>query len=240
MPKLVVSGATLACSMGSSPAKLSVLPTNETYGGSNPAATVQDMKPQVNLAPFGMCQSPINPQVAAATAAASGRAHSPAVRSRCRGPVDAGLEERGHHRRRSRGAVGRMQVRLPVGRNHPGPGRGADGDRGRLSMVLAEGWRMFPMRKRDALRLVVLPAIRRGCPCSDGSHLRAVVKGASVPSNPKTDLSLVRFTPSLRGASRHPMTHDVPTGAREIDDKSWATPARDARPTRFQGSRAHD
>jgi uncharacterized protein DUF4280 len=72
MPKLVVNGATLACSMGSSPAKLSVLPGDETYGGSNPAATVQDMKPGVNLAPFGMCSSPSNPQVAAATAAALG------------------------------------------------------------------------------------------------------------------------------------------------------------------------
>jgi len=72
VPKLVVQGATLACSMGSSPSTLSVLPTNETYGGSNPVATVQDMKPQVNLAPFGMCQSPLNPQVAAATAAAAG------------------------------------------------------------------------------------------------------------------------------------------------------------------------
>jgi hypothetical protein len=72
MPKLVVQGATLACSMGSSPSSLSVLPTNETYGGSNPAATVQDMKPEVNIASFGMCQSPANPQVAAATAAAMG------------------------------------------------------------------------------------------------------------------------------------------------------------------------
>lgn len=72
MPRLVVSGATLVCSMGTSPSRLSVLPTNETYGGSNPAATVQDMKPEVNLAPFGMCQSPINPQVAAATSAAGG------------------------------------------------------------------------------------------------------------------------------------------------------------------------
>jgi hypothetical protein len=70
--KLVVNGATLVCSMGTSPSTLSVLGTNATYGGTNPAATVQDMKPQVNLAPFGMCQSPLNPQVAAATAAAAG------------------------------------------------------------------------------------------------------------------------------------------------------------------------
>jgi hypothetical protein len=73
MAKLVVQGATLMCSMGSSPSKLSVLPTNATFEGTtNPAATVQDMKPTVNLAPFGMCQSPINPQVSAATSAAAG------------------------------------------------------------------------------------------------------------------------------------------------------------------------
>jgi Domain of unknown function (DUF4280) len=70
--KLVVHGATLTCSMGSSPSKLSVLPANETYSGSNPAATAQDMKPQVNIAPFGACASPTNPQVAAATSAAGG------------------------------------------------------------------------------------------------------------------------------------------------------------------------
>ena len=72
MGKLVVDGAILACSMGSSPSKLSVPPTNETYGGPTPAATVQDMKAEANMAPFGMCQSPINPQVSAATSAAAG------------------------------------------------------------------------------------------------------------------------------------------------------------------------
>jgi hypothetical protein len=72
MPKLVVRGATLTCSMGSAPSSVSILPTNQTYGGSNPAATVLDMKPTVNIAPFGMCQSPLNPQVASATAAAGG------------------------------------------------------------------------------------------------------------------------------------------------------------------------
>jgi hypothetical protein len=72
MPKLVVQGATLSCSMGNAPAKLAVLPTNMTFGGSVPAATVQDMQPMVNIPSFGMCMSPSNPQVAAATAAASG------------------------------------------------------------------------------------------------------------------------------------------------------------------------
>ena len=46
MAKLVVQGATLVCAMGSGPSNLSVASTNETYLGSSPAATVQDMKPE--------------------------------------------------------------------------------------------------------------------------------------------------------------------------------------------------
>ena len=73
MPKLVVQGASLTCSMGNAPSQLSVLPANMVNGPSSmTAATVQDSKPNVNLMPFGMCMSPSNPQVAAATAAALG------------------------------------------------------------------------------------------------------------------------------------------------------------------------
>src|SRR5262245_31638919 len=72
MPKLVVHGALLQCSMGMSPSSLSVLPTNKLEGAQQNAATVQDYTPMVNISPFGMCQSPANPQVAAATAAAMG------------------------------------------------------------------------------------------------------------------------------------------------------------------------
>jgi hypothetical protein len=43
-----------------------------TDEGDAPIATVNDFQPVVNIAPFGMCQSPANPQVAAATAAAMG------------------------------------------------------------------------------------------------------------------------------------------------------------------------
>jgi hypothetical protein len=70
--KLVVKGAQLSCSMGTSPSSLTVLPLNATTGDGNDAANIQDMKPNVNIAPFGMCQSMANPQVAAATAAAQG------------------------------------------------------------------------------------------------------------------------------------------------------------------------
>jgi hypothetical protein len=72
MPKLVVQGAQLTCSMGLAPSQLSVLPTNMVTGDSMNAANIQDMLPNVNIMPFGMCQSPANPQVAAATAAAMG------------------------------------------------------------------------------------------------------------------------------------------------------------------------
>jgi hypothetical protein len=72
MPKLVVNGASLKCSQGTSPATLSVLPTNGSEGEEQPAATVMDHLPMVNVPPFGMCQTLANPQVAAATSAAMG------------------------------------------------------------------------------------------------------------------------------------------------------------------------
>lgn len=72
MAKLVVKGASLMCSMGNAPSQLAVLPVNLVDGDSVPAANVQDMAPNVNILPFGMCMSMANPQVAAATAAAQG------------------------------------------------------------------------------------------------------------------------------------------------------------------------
>jgi hypothetical protein len=64
-------GATLQCSMGVAPSSLMVLPTNRVLG-TTPAANIMDNKPFLNVLPFGMCQSPANPMVAAATAAAMG------------------------------------------------------------------------------------------------------------------------------------------------------------------------
>jgi len=68
----VVMGAQLQCSFGAAPVPMVVLPTNRTMAGGVPAATIMDHVPLMNIMPFGMCKSPANPMVAAATAAALG------------------------------------------------------------------------------------------------------------------------------------------------------------------------
>lgn len=72
MAQLVCSGAMMMCSFGAAPSALSVLPSNRTMAGGPPAATIMDHVPILNIPPFGMCMSPANPMVAAATAAAMG------------------------------------------------------------------------------------------------------------------------------------------------------------------------
>ena len=67
----VCMGATLQCSFGAAPSSLVVLPANRTMT-TTPAATIMDHAPLVNIMPFGVCSSPSNPTVAAATAAALG------------------------------------------------------------------------------------------------------------------------------------------------------------------------
>ncbi|MCG2595101.1 DUF4280 domain-containing protein [Ramlibacter sp. XY19] len=68
----VVNSAQLMCSMGMAPSALVVLPLNRVLSGNQPAANIMDHKPMLNIMPFGMCRSPANPAVAAATAAALG------------------------------------------------------------------------------------------------------------------------------------------------------------------------
>jgi hypothetical protein len=72
MPQHVCMGAMMMCSMGMAPSSLVVLPTNMVLTGNMPAANIMDHIPMVNIMPFGMCMSPANPMVAAATAAALG------------------------------------------------------------------------------------------------------------------------------------------------------------------------
>lgn len=72
MSKLVLSGTMLKCSQGMAPSKLMTFPTNRVEGIAEPVATVMDRKPIANIAPFALCRSLANPQVATATAAAMG------------------------------------------------------------------------------------------------------------------------------------------------------------------------
>ena len=63
MPHHVCNGALLACSFGAAPSTLTVLPTNRVMTSSQPAATIMDHKPMVNIAPFGLCMSHANHSV---------------------------------------------------------------------------------------------------------------------------------------------------------------------------------
>ena len=72
MPMQVSMGAMLQCTFGAAPSSLVVLPVNKVLGDGPPAANIMDHQPMVNIMPFGMCMSPANPTVAAATAAALG------------------------------------------------------------------------------------------------------------------------------------------------------------------------
>jgi hypothetical protein len=57
--------------MGVAPTPLNFLPIPRVFAPM-PAGTITDMIPFLNIVPFGMCNSPANPMVAAATAAALG------------------------------------------------------------------------------------------------------------------------------------------------------------------------
>ncbi len=72
MPLQVCMGAMMQCSFGVAPSSLVVLPTNKVMTNMVPDANIMDHIPMTNIMPFGMCTSPANPTVAAATAAALG------------------------------------------------------------------------------------------------------------------------------------------------------------------------
>ncbi len=65
---LVTSQALCQCSFGVAPAPLMATTSPTIVALNQPAATIMDL-PKI---PFGMCSSPANPTVAAATAAALG------------------------------------------------------------------------------------------------------------------------------------------------------------------------
>lgn len=69
MGVMVVSGASVLCTFGTTPATLNS--ASKIMGCSKPIITIKDTS-AVNIATFGMCTSMLNPQVASATAAALG------------------------------------------------------------------------------------------------------------------------------------------------------------------------
>jgi Domain of unknown function (DUF4280) len=76
MAILVANGAQLLCDLGSAPSLLTVTP-GPPHVAAVPApplllATITDFVPATNIKTFGMCSSPANPAVQAATTAASG------------------------------------------------------------------------------------------------------------------------------------------------------------------------
>jgi hypothetical protein len=74
VPPLVSSGAMISCSMAMppTPMPLEAPPMGTPVTAGTPAANIQAFVPMENIPSFGMCGTPSNPQVAAATSAAMG------------------------------------------------------------------------------------------------------------------------------------------------------------------------
>jgi len=62
----VVNQAMTMCTMSPKPSQLTVLPTHMRNAAGQPAATIQDHLPIVNVQPFGPCMSLAYPPTAAA------------------------------------------------------------------------------------------------------------------------------------------------------------------------------
>ncbi|MBL0718379.1 DUF4280 domain-containing protein [Piscinibacter sp. Jin2] len=71
MPQQVCTTATLQCTFGVAPSVFNATP-RPVLTSQMMAGVITDNIPLTNVPPFGMCSSPSNPSVAAATAAALG------------------------------------------------------------------------------------------------------------------------------------------------------------------------
>ena len=71
MPNRVCTGALMQCTFGMAPSTFNATP-RPVMTSNMVAGVITDNIPMMNVPPFGMCSSPSNPTVAAATAAALG------------------------------------------------------------------------------------------------------------------------------------------------------------------------
>ena len=71
MPMQVCTGAMMMCTFGMAPSTFNATP-RPIMTSNMVAGNIMDHVPMLNVPPFGMCNSPSNPTVAAATAAALG------------------------------------------------------------------------------------------------------------------------------------------------------------------------
>ena len=62
----------MTCTFGLTPCPLVILPSRNVMLSGRPKGNIMDYAPFVNIASFGMCSAPTNPEVIAATAAAMG------------------------------------------------------------------------------------------------------------------------------------------------------------------------
>lgn len=72
MSQIVVTGASLKCSFGTTPSIFNATYNPMNLAGGKPIGTIADGKGMVNIPSFGMCTSLANPAVSAATTAALG------------------------------------------------------------------------------------------------------------------------------------------------------------------------
>ena len=63
----VASTAMCQCTMGKIPVPLNAISSPKVLIENKPAATIMDKNPMANIPPFGLCSSPANPAVAAAS-----------------------------------------------------------------------------------------------------------------------------------------------------------------------------
>ena len=72
MAQVVVSSGTLTCTQGTTPGTINGTSNLTVMAEGKPICLLSDVAPKVNITGFGLCRSPANPAVAAATAAAMG------------------------------------------------------------------------------------------------------------------------------------------------------------------------